>query len=149
MSNALQAYVEGIHRELDYYPAWPPNATYELGAVGLLRDGQFQQLSTLSNLGIEAKSRVGNEADNLSVTSGKSVTIQFKAKGETVKGSSVPKAKAAAVVEFNSAGAFLFQAHAPVVESIEDKTLLSERILEMFRSRKGDAVGIGTRTGAL
>ncbi|MHC2722462.1 hypothetical protein [Bradyrhizobium diazoefficiens] len=138
MSNLLRTYVEGIHRELDFYPAWPPNAPHKLGGVGLLKDGQFQQLTTLANLGIEFEEKTGKPAADLSITSGKSVSVQMKAKGETLQGSSLPKTKAAAVMEFKAAGAFVFQAHAPVVQWIENKTRLSEQILEMFRTRNKD-----------
>jgi hypothetical protein len=138
MSNPLKTYVDGIHRELDFYPAWPPNAPHTLGGVGLLKDGQFQQVTTLSNLGIEFQKKTGNPAADLSITSGKSVSVQMKAKGETLQGSNLPKAKAAAIMEFKAAGAFVFQAHAPVVQWIEDKARLSEQILGMFKSQNED-----------
>jgi hypothetical protein len=138
VSNPLKTYVEGIHRELDFFPAWPPNAPHALGDVGLLKNGQFQQLTSLSNLGIDFHKKAGSQAADLSITSGKSVSVQIKAKGETLQGSSLPKAKAAALVEFKAAGAFVFQARGPVVQWIEDKVRLSEQILEMFQSRKTD-----------
>jgi hypothetical protein len=135
MSNPLKAYVEGIHRELDYYPAWPPSAPHALGAVGRLENGQFQQLTTLSNLGIAFKEVRGPRGADLSLSSGQSVSVQIKAEGETLAGSSLPKAKAAAVVEFKSAGAFVFQALGPTVLWIDDKVGLSEQILNKFRSK--------------
>ncbi len=138
MSNPLNTYVEGIHRELDFYAAWPPNAPHALGGVGLLRNGQFEELTSLSNLGIKFREIAGKQGADLSITSGESVSVQIKARGQTLQGSNVPRAKAAALVQFKAAGAFVFQARAPVVRWIEDKIRLSEQILEMFRSRKED-----------
>lgn len=135
MENPLQMYVQGIHEELDYYPSWPPNSPHELGAVGILKDGKFQQVTTLANLGIAFKVIKGPVGADLSLTSGEDVSVQIKAQGQTIQGSKLPKAKAAAVVEFKSAGAYLFQAHNPTVSLIDNQVKLSEQILGKFRSR--------------
>jgi hypothetical protein len=139
VSNPLKTYVEGIHRELDFFPAWPPNAPHALGDVGLLKNGQFQQLTSLSNLGIDFHKKAGSQAADLSITSGKSVSVQIKAKGETLQGSSLPKAKAAALVEFKAAGAFVFQARGFACLS---------RSWRCFNPERRMAVADGTRTGA-
>ncbi|HEV2154617.1 hypothetical protein [Bradyrhizobium sp.] len=103
-----------------------------------MKDGQFQPLTSLSKLGINFETKAGKRAADLSVTSGDSVSVQLKAKGETLQGSSIPKAKAAALMEFKSAGAFVFQARAPVVQWIQDKVSLSEVILDLFKTKNKD-----------
>jgi hypothetical protein len=134
MSSPASTYVRGIHHKFTSYAAWPPNQARRLGDVGRMVDGQFQLLSTLKRLGFDDfEERKGSKGSDLSHSSGSSVSIQLKAKGETLPGSSIPQAKAGALVEFSASGAFVFQMVGPVVHEIEDQVRLADRILELYR----------------
>jgi hypothetical protein len=131
MSSAATTYVRGIHDKFDFYAAWPPNQLRRLGDIGRLAGGQFERLTSLADLKIAFAERVGPAGNDLSHTSGSSVTVQMKAKGETLPGASIPNAQAGASIEFSASGAFVFQAVAPVVREIEDQVSLAASILEM------------------
>ena len=98
-----------------------------------MSDGQFQRVTTLDLLGITFTDRQGPPGSDLSHTSGSSVSIKLKAQGETLPGTSIPNAKAGALVEFSSEGAFVFQAAAPAVREIEDQVRLADDILRLYR----------------
>src|SRR5437016_1575921 len=100
MSSPAEIYVTGMHRKFGFYPAWPPNEPRALGDVGRLECGQFQRLTTLNKLGIKFEERNGPPMKDLSHTSGRSVSVQFKGEGQSVPGTSIPQAKAGALVEF-------------------------------------------------
>ncbi len=133
MGSPAATYVRGLHQKFDFYAAWPPNQSRRLGDVGRMADGQFERVSTLDLLGISFSERQGPPGSDLSHTSGSSVFIQLKAKGETLPGSAIPNAKAGALVEFSSEGAFVFQAAAPAVREIEDQVRLADDILRLYR----------------
>jgi hypothetical protein len=133
MGSPATNYVRGLHQKFDFYAAWPPNQARRLGDVGRMANGQFERVSTLELLGLSFTDRQGPPGSDLSHTSGSSVSIQLKAKGETLPGSAIPNAKAGALVEFSSEGAFVFQAAAPAVREIEDQVRLADDILRLFR----------------
>jgi hypothetical protein len=133
----LAQYFAGIRKWLRYFPSWPPNAPYQIGDVGQVVDGEFQFLTTLTALGIPFTIRSGAVGNDMSHTSHESVTVQFKAAGETLPGASLPEAKAGFRIEFRSAGAFVFQAAAPTVHMIADQYALSKEILARFRTTAG------------
>src|SRR4030095_12276762 len=133
MSSPAATYVQGLHQKFDFYAARPPNQERRRGDVVRMEDAQFQRVSSLSLLGIDFSQRVGPPGKDLSHTSGSSVSIQLKAKGETLPGSSLPQAKAGALVEFSASGAFVFQAAVPTVQEIEDRVPLADAILSLFR----------------
>jgi len=133
MGSPAATYVRGLHQKFDFYAAWPPNQARRLGDVGRMTEGKFERVSTLELLGISFTDRQGPTGSDLSHTSGSSVSIQLKAKGETLPGTSIPNAKAGALVEFSSEGAFVFLAAAPAVREIEDQVRLADDILRLFR----------------
>ena len=134
MSSPASTYVKGIHQRFTSYAAWPPTQSRRLGDVGRMVDGQFQLLSTLKRLEFDDfEERVGPKGTDLSHSSGSNVSIQLKAQGETMPGSSIPQAKAGALVEFSTAGAFVFQMAGPVVHEIEDQARLADHILKLYR----------------
>jgi len=136
MSSPAEIYVRGIHDKFNFYAAWPPNQPRELGDVGRLKDGAFQRITTLHELGINFKKRVGEAGQDLSHTSGNSVSVEFKGQGQTLQGANIPQAKAGAVVQFSAAGAFVFQVASPRVVEIENQVALAEKILGKFRTKK-------------
>lgn len=133
MGSPAATYVRGLHQKFDFYAAWPPNQARRLGDIGRMADGQFQRVTTLELLGISFAERQGPTGSDLSHTSGSSVSIKLKAQGETLPGTSIPNAKAGALVEFSSEGAFVFQAATPAVREVEDQVRLADDILRLFR----------------
>ncbi|MBS0204487.1 MAG: hypothetical protein JSS49_16405 [Planctomycetes bacterium] len=133
----LARYIEGIRSEFRYFPAWPPNAPYKIGDVGEVVDGEFRFLTTLAALGIPFTTRSGTAGNDMSHTSHESVTVQFKAAGQTLPGAALPEAKAGFQIKFESAGAFIFQAAAPTVHQISDQYALSKDILTRFATWSG------------
>ena len=133
MGSPAAMYVRSLHQKFDFYAAWPPNQARRLGDIGRMADGQFQRVTTLELLGISFAERQGPTGSDLSHTSGSSVSIKLKAQGETLPGTSIPNAKAGALVEFSSEGAFVFQAAAPAVREVEDQVRLADDILRLFR----------------
>jgi hypothetical protein len=133
MGSPAATYVRGLHQKFDFYAAWPPNQARRLGDIGRMADGQFQRVTSLELLGISFAERQGPTGSDLSHTSGSSVSIKLKAQGETLPGTSIPNAKAGALVEFSSEGAFVFQAAAPAVREVEDQVRLADEILRLFR----------------
>jgi hypothetical protein len=133
MGSPAANYVRGLHQKFDFYAAWPPNQARRLGDVGRVANGQFQRVTSLDLLGISFTERQGPAGSDLSHTSGSSVSIKLKAEGETLPGTSIPNAKAGALVEFSSEGAFVFQAAVPAVREVEDQVRLADDILRLFR----------------
>jgi hypothetical protein len=136
MSSVAERYVKEMHKKFDLYAAWPPNEARALGDVGKLVGGQFQRLTSLKDLGISFKVRVGPVADTLSYTSGKKVEVSFNAAANTPPALPGAAVKADASVEFSGEGAFLFQALQPSIIEIEDQMQLAQQILDLFKTIK-------------
>lgn len=134
MSSPAATYVQGVHEKLKLFAAWPPNQPRKLGDVGRLVDGEFEFLTTLENLGIKFSQRVGPPGEDLSYTSGSSVSVQFKAEGQTLPGASIPQANAGVLVEFGASGAFVIQVAGPVLSQIDDIVSLGKQISTLFRT---------------
>src|SRR5262245_44801006 len=133
MGSPAATYVRGLHQKFDFYAAWRPSQARRLGGVGRMADGQFQRISTLEPLGISFTERQGPPGSDLSHASGSSVSIKLKAQGEMLPGTSIPNAKAGALVQFSSEGAFVFQAAAPAVREVEDQVRLADDIMRLYR----------------
>lgn len=136
MPDPWSRYLKGIYQKLKYYAAWPVNQPRMLGDVGLIVDGEFQRETSLKQLGIKFTERVGPPGRDISHTSGSSVSLKIKAEGQSLPGIDIPQANAGASVEFNSSGAFVFQAAKPVVREIENQSELGREILALFRKSK-------------
>ncbi len=133
MPRPWSRYLKGVFEKLKYHAAWPPNQPRRLGDVGRLVHGEFQPQTSLELLGIKFAERVGPPGADISYTSGASVSVKLKAEGQSLPGTTIPQAKAGAVVEFSSSGAFVFQATAPVVREIDNQAGVGKEILTLYR----------------
>ncbi len=137
-SGTADQYVSEIKKNLNYFAAWLPNTPFELGDVGILKNGAFLRLTKLSELDIpfEATSPGQFPAD-LKYASKGSVTISTKLSGSAViPGSSLGISDAGALVEFNRENAVVFQATNVSVTSIVDSVTLGQNILKLYQEGK-------------
>jgi len=137
MADQSTNYIRAIHKKFNFYAAWPPNQPRRLGDVGVLLGGQFQRVTTLKNLAISFKKRIGPQGSDISHSSGSTIAVEMNAKANTLPGTSIPKATADVSVSFSASGSFVFQAEAPQVKEIEDIVKLEADILGLYRSIKG------------
>ncbi len=131
MVNVSKTYLSEVYGNLRYRPTWLPGTPLELGAVGVLDNGVFRQVTDLASLDIAYE--VANDPvpdASLDFTSSNGVSIQLKAKGELNERFKVlAQADAGALVEFSRAGAVVLQLRGVVADRIRDQARLARDLL--------------------
>jgi len=134
MADVGKLYAKELHHATSYVAAWLPNINVKLGDVGQLKGELFSVESTLKKLGISFKVRKGEEPTDFDYQS--KISMKVKAAGEVVAKTTLPQAKAGVSIEFGKEGAFLFQAPGCMVDQIEDKAAVGNRVRELLEKKK-------------
>ncbi|MCE9527665.1 MAG: hypothetical protein K8R36_16615 [Planctomycetales bacterium] len=133
-TNPVSSYAKSMYTKFKRYAAWPPGQRIKLGDIGVIRDNVFELKKNLRNLGFKFKVRTGEPTD-WEHKSGKSVSLTFKAAGESFEVPPMPLKQAGARIAFSGAGAFIFQAVGCVESQIENTDALGKQILKWIKSK--------------
>lgn len=122
-SAAHQSYAREVARNLDYFAAWPPDMPVRVGDVGVLRNGPYSGVSTLSDHGIRFSAHKGRPSHDLKLQSG-STRLEF--------------GDGTITIEFPSRGGMLLWAHDISSSRIEDLTALERQLLREYEKGTWD-----------
>jgi hypothetical protein len=129
----VEVYGREVRRKFGFRANWLPNAACELGDVGLLAGQWFQRHTDLGRLGIGFDTRSGTAGSDLYHTSGTGTVMRVKLAGEALAGSALPIETAGAAISFSSAGAFIFQATAPLQTEIDNLHSIGREIAVLLQ----------------
>src|SRR5262245_38305820 len=99
MANVSDNYVKLLYQRYKHFAAWLPNTKVQLGDVGVVVGKYFKQVTTLKQLGVVFKTRIGDKplTFNDDLTAG--LHVQAKAAGEAAAGTALPLAQAGVSIE--------------------------------------------------
>lgn len=139
MASIAEMYCSTVKRDTRvYFAQWMPTASYPLGTVGVLSQGNiFVPKSSLENLGFRNVGVIKDDSPApLDLQSKQGVKVSFKAAGEASAISpSVPSAKAGVVVEFGREAAYVIQASQSFEDRLADVLALEQEILTRLRAK--------------
>ena len=127
MASPVKIYQSEMHHNLGFYATWLPGDPIEIGDVGVLLDGRFRRLTSLTDLGISY---------DLS-TAGTPQTVQYT----SAKGTKVGAATSASVagiagveinIEFSADGAFVFHATGLQASRLQELPAVGENVLAAY-----------------
>jgi len=118
-------YQKIINKQLKYIGTWLPGIPIELGAVGILKQGTFQRVTSLSELKIKYKTRTNTNRNGFNITS-EGILITG---GNT--GGTMPKASAKISVEFQRANSLLLRTKGVVHHIISDHVTIGVAIKDL------------------
>ncbi len=136
--SAGDVYVKGIYDRYSHFATWLPNSPIMLGDVGILDGKYFKRATSLRELKIPFDVRSGAVPLEYSYSSQASVKVETGASGQVSAAGLPPLADAGITVEFGGEGAFVFQAAHCVVDEIENRLELAERVIRLFKQGKWD-----------
>lgn len=132
MASPAKLYQKEMHNNVGFFATWLPGDHMELGAVGVMKDGQFRQEATLLDLGIKYKPSDEGSPQPLKYTSSKGTSIK------TSVSAKVPGVTADVTIDFSGEGAFLFDALNVRHVRIRNRFDVTADILECYEEGKWD-----------
>jgi hypothetical protein len=130
MASPVKIYQKEMHNNIGFFATWLPGDHMEIGAVGVMKDGQFRQEATLKDLGIKPQKSVEGSPQPLKYTSARGTTIELSA---GVKG---PAITTDIKIDFSSEGAFLFDALKVRQVRITNRFDVTADILKLYEEGK-------------
>ena len=130
MSRPVKIYQKEMHENLGFFATWLPGDHMELGAVGVLKGGQFRQVATLRDLGIDYRSSDEGSPQPLKYTSSSGTSISVSAGA----GTEMPAVTADVTIDFSREGAFLFDALNVRQVRIENRFDVAADILKSYEN---------------
>lgn len=104
-------YTSELRERFGYLATWAPNVTLRLGDVGVIDNRIFTPVTTLERLGIAFDARISDGVADYEYVSSDSVTISYKAAGQTpAVGSLLSAAEAGISIRFGAENAVVFHA---------------------------------------
>lgn len=129
MADPQKQYTRELFDKFSYLAAWLPGVPLRLGDVGVVRDGHFQRVSSLENLGFTFAVRPDHAALQLDYASRGAVSVTFKAAGAVPPpGSVLARASAGVVIRMSRENSVLFQVLGASFPSIDDQLGLEHEI---------------------
>jgi len=130
MAKTYEIYASQIYDNLRYRPTWLPGTSIELGAVGVIEDGLFTQITSLEMLGLEFEVEPGARKEKIEYSTKGAVSLTYKSAGETnAKFKALAAASAGALLEFSRGGAVVMQLGGVSFNRIVDQNALSKQLL--------------------
>jgi hypothetical protein len=112
-----------------YRATWLPGETMELGAIGFLKDGLFDQRARLRDFDITFTAKRGTGRTGFEYQSSTGVKTSYKAAGESSASfRGVGVASAGVRFEFSRLGAVVFSAPKCEITEIDNKRALERRL---------------------
>lgn len=128
---ATDHYLNEIHTKYRYRPTWPPDKELRLGDVGVYDDGVFRRQATLDDFDIDFDTRTDEDPAGYGYQSGRGITMQSKAEGESPEGfEAIGEAAAGLRIEFNQGDTIVFAASACRIQEIDNKLAVKRAITE-------------------
>ena len=75
MASPVKIYQSEMHHNLGFYATWLPGDPIEIGDVGVLLDGRFRRLTSLTDLGISYDLSAAGTTQNVQYTSAKGAKV--------------------------------------------------------------------------
>ena len=124
-------YARELNHKFNLLATWMPNRSLSLGDYGYLKNSEFQYQGNLKDLGVELTDiRTGTPSD-LSMTSGKSVTISHKIAGSgSVPGSSLGATDVGLTVQFEKKKGVAFRANGAQSHSLTNLPAILDQLLK-------------------
>lgn len=121
VDDLARSYTTAVLRATGYRATWLPNETLEVGSVGYIEGGVFQERQHLRDFAVEFDVKGQQAKARFVYQSSKGVTVTFKARGEASDlFERVGKASAGALVEFTRQGAAILSAPSCTISRIAD-----------------------------
>jgi hypothetical protein len=127
MPSPVRTYHAEMHRNLGFFATWLPGDPIEIGDAGLLVEGRFRRLSSLSELGIRYTQSESTASQNLQYTSTEGTKID-----PTIGGAVAGVAKAQIAISFSADGAFVFHATGLRVRRLQELTSVGRGVLAAY-----------------
>jgi hypothetical protein len=124
MPSPVKLYQREMHERIGFFANWLPGDPIEIGAIGVLTNGQFRQQTSLKDLGIPCLESPAGHRQDLRYTSSSGVRI-----GTTTIARIAQAATAGLSIEFSEEGAFIFQAIGLRQRRIADRARVARDVL--------------------
>lgn len=122
-------YTRSLLLKTGYRATWWPGELIELGAVGLLSDGLFDQRARLSDFGVSIVEMPNSGSTDVEYQSSAGVKTSFKAAGESSEVfQAVGAASAGVRLDFSRSGAVVFSAPNCRISEIDNKRSLERKV---------------------
>jgi len=106
----FRSYQKQIHKQLDYYATWLPNAPIEVGQILRVGRNDYSYVDNLKSLDVGFSVESGGEAKSQNFTSRGAVQVRAKGSGEaTLPDSAIGKASAGVNIRFSKEDAVLLR----------------------------------------
>src|SRR5262245_15053805 len=130
MTSPARTYQTEMHRNVGFFATWLPTDPIAIGDVGLLLDGRFRKMSSLSELKIRFSLSDPGAKQNIQYTSNKGVKVDSSAEAGVAE-----IAKARVTIDLSTEGAFLFQASGVSARRLRNPGQVGRDILAAYRDR--------------
>ena len=124
-------YCNQIHEELRLHANFPPNRPIALGDYGLLKDGIFERLGNIGQLGIGFKPIQGMGQSTFQYKSKGNVDFSLTAKGD-IQPSGVPAARAGIDLKFASENGIFFVASGCRATAIDNLRAVEAALIQLL-----------------
>jgi hypothetical protein len=122
-------YTRSLLLETRYRAVWLPSETIELGAIGFLEDGLFDQRARLKDFDVAFTTKTGEGRTTFEYQSSTGVKTSYKAAGESAPAfHGIAKAHAGVRFDFTRFGAVVFSAPKCAITEIDNKRVLERRL---------------------
>lgn len=135
MARLADRYVGELFRKFGRFAPWLPDVPVQLGAVGVIENGEFRRKTTLASLGIAVTASPPGPATVLDHTSARGVTLTMKAEGQLLPDSPLAAAEAGASVSFSRVGGIVLQSSGVRARTILNAGEVARSILARFAQR--------------
>lgn len=140
MANPSKFYLTHIHQQSGGYRAtWNPGKPLEIGAIGKLEKGVFNQYATLADKGIPMNVKTSISSLNMDYTSHDSVAINTKLSGKApVAGSALTDLDAGFSFDFKGDKSIVFQTGGYKTAVIANLEEIEQKILAAYEDGSWD-----------
>ena len=127
MASPVKIYQSEMHHNLGFYATWLPGDPIEIGDVGVLLDGRFRRLTSLSDLGISYDLSAAGTPQNVQYTSAKGTKV-----GAATSASAAGIAGVEINIEFSADEAFVFHATGLQATRLQELPAVGENVLAAY-----------------
>jgi hypothetical protein len=131
MASPVQIYQAEMHHNLGFYATWLPGDPIEIGDVGVLLDGRFRRLTSLTDLGISYTTSEAGTPQNVQYTSARGTKI-----GAATSANAAGIAGLEISIEFSADGAFVFHATGLQASRLQELPAVSANVLAAYEEAR-------------
>jgi hypothetical protein len=132
--NPISFYLKSLYKKTHgYRPTWLPNTPIKIGDVGILEDDVFIKESTLNEHGIYFEVAISESDATIDFSSECGITLKTKLEGKIdPSATSLGKADAGFIIEFNDENGFIFKAKGSRTSVISNLGAVKREVLRRF-----------------